>query len=124
VLNNRDLNQVTWEQRAMAGDPRFEGTQSIPDFPYARYAESLGLLGVRVDRPEDIGAAWDRVLAADRPAVLEAVTDPNVPPPPPHITLEQAKQFMSAVYKGDAEALGFIKQTVKDAAQGFLPHRR
>jgi pyruvate dehydrogenase (quinone) len=124
VLNNRDLNQVTWEQRAMAGDPRFEGTQSIPDFPYARYAESLGLLGVRVDRPEDIGAAWDRVLAADRPAVLEAVTDPNVPPLPPHITLEQAKQFMSAVYKGDAEALGFIKQTVKDAAQGFLPHRR
>jgi pyruvate dehydrogenase (quinone) len=124
VLNNRDLNQVTWEQRAFAGDPKFEGTQSIPDFPYARYAESLGLVGVRVDRPDDIGAAWDRVLSADRPAVLEAITDPNVPPLPPHISLEQAKAFMSSVYHGDADALGFIKQTIKDAAQSYLPHKR
>jgi len=124
VLNNRDLNMVTWEQRAMAGDPRFEGTQSLPDFPYARYAESLGLIGIRVDRPDDIGPAWDRVLSADRPAVLEAVTDPNVPPLPPHITLEQAKNFASSVYHGDADALGFIKQTVKDAAQSYLPNKR
>jgi pyruvate dehydrogenase (quinone) len=124
VLNNRDLNQVTWEQRALAGDPKFEGTQSLPDFPYARYAESLGLMGIRVDRPEDVGPAWDRVLSADRPAVLEAVTDPNVPPLPPHITLEQAKHFTSSVYHGDAEALGFIKQTIKDAAQSYLPHKR
>jgi pyruvate dehydrogenase (quinone) len=124
VLNNRDLNQVTWEQRAMAGDPKFEGTQSLPDFPYARYAESLGLMGVRIDRPEDIGPAWDRVLSADRPAVLEAVTDPNVPPLPPHITLEQAKNFTSSIYHGDADSLGFIKQTIKDAAQTYLPHKK
>ena len=123
VLNNRDLNQVTWEQRAMVGDPRFEASQSLPDFPYARYAESLGLLGIRVDRPEDLGQAWDRVLHADRPAVLEAITDPNVPPLPPHISLEQAKHFASSVYHGDAEALGFIKQTFKDAAERYLPHR-
>ncbi|HXW07477.1 MAG TPA: thiamine pyrophosphate-requiring protein [Vicinamibacterales bacterium] len=124
VLNNRDLNQVTWEQRALAGDPRFEATQQIPDFPYAGYAESLGLMGVRIDRPDQIADALDRVIHADRPAVLEAVVDPNVPPLPPHITLEQAKNFASSVLKGDAEALGFIKQTIKDAAQSYLPRRK
>jgi pyruvate dehydrogenase (quinone) len=123
VLNNRDLNQVTWEQRAMAGDPRFAGSQAIPDFPYARYAAELGLLGIRVDTPEDIGPSWDRALAADRPVVFEAITDPNVPPLPPHISLEQAKHFASSVWAGDAGALGFIKQTVKDAAETLLPHK-
>jgi pyruvate dehydrogenase (quinone) len=123
VLNNRDLNQVTWEQRALAGDPKFPASQEVPDFPYAGFAESLGLMGVRVDRPEQIGEAWDRVLGADRPAVLEAVTDPNVPPLPPHITWQQAKAFASSVFKGDAEALGFIKQTVKDAVETYIPRR-
>jgi pyruvate dehydrogenase (quinone) len=123
VLNNRDLNQVTWEQRALTGDPKFEGSQNLPDFPYARYAESLGLLGVRVDRPADIASAWDRVLVADRPAVLEAVTDPNVPPLPPHISWEQAKSFASSIWAGDADALGFITQTVKDAAAPYLPRK-
>jgi pyruvate dehydrogenase (quinone) len=124
VLNNRDLNQVTWEQRALGGDPRFAGSQSIPDFPYARYAEELGLGGIRVDRPEAIGDAWDRALSADRPTVVEAITDPNVPPLPPHITLEQAKNFASSVWSGDADALGFIRQTVKDAADTILPRKR
>ncbi len=124
VLNNRDLNQVTWEQRALAGDPKFPASQEIPDFPYARFAESLGLVGVRVDRPDQIGDAWDRVLGADRPAVLEAITDPNVPPLPPHITWEQAKAFASSIWKGDAEALGFIKQTVKDATAGLFSRPR
>jgi len=124
VLNNGDLNQVTWEQRALQGDPKFDASQDLPDFPYARYAESLGLLGVRVDRPDQIADAWDRVLAADRPAVLEAVTDPDVPPLPPHISFEQAKAFASSVLKGDANALGFLKQTVKDAAQSYLPGRK
>jgi pyruvate dehydrogenase (quinone) len=123
VLNNRDLNQVTWEQRALAGDARFEGSQAIPDFPYAHYADDLGLLGIRVDTPDQIGPAWDRALAADRPVVFEAITDPNVPPLPPHISLEQAKHFASSVWSGDAEALGFIKQTVKDVAATLLPNR-
>ena len=108
----------------MAGDPRLDASQSVPDFPYAAYAESLGLRGIRVDRPEDVGGAWDAALSADRPVVLEAITDPNVPPLPPHITFEQAKAFMSSVLAGDAEALGFIKQTVKDAAESYLPHRK
>jgi pyruvate dehydrogenase (quinone) len=124
VLNNGDLNQVTWEQRAMSGDPKFPGSQDVPPFDYVQFAESLGLLGVKVDRPAQIGPAWDRVLHADRPAVIDAITDPNVPPLPPHITLAQAKAFTSSVLKGDAEALGFITQTVKDAVESYLPRRR
>jgi pyruvate dehydrogenase (quinone) len=123
VLNNRDLNQVTWEQRAMAGDPKFEASQDLPDFGYARYAETLGLRGVRVDRPGDIAAAWADVLQADRPAVLEAVTDPDVPPLPPHITLEQARAFASSIWHGDSNALGFVTQTVKDVADTVWPRR-
>ena len=121
VLNNRDLNMVTWEQRALAGDPRFKASQSLPDFPYAEYAIDLGLAGIRVDHPDQIAPAWDRALAADRPAVIEASKDPNVPPLPPHISFEQAKAFASSVLSGDAEALGFLRQTIKDAAASDLP---
>jgi pyruvate dehydrogenase (quinone) len=123
VLNNRDLNQVTWEQRAMVGDPKFAGSQTLPDFPYAAYAESIGLVGIRVTTPDAVGDAWDRALKADRPVVFEAVTDPNVPPLPPHISWEQAKHFTSSIYHGDADALGFLKQTMKDAVDTFLPHK-
>ncbi|HJO35660.1 MAG: thiamine pyrophosphate-requiring protein [Pseudomonadota bacterium] len=124
VLNNRDLNQVTWEQRAQAGDPKFEGSQSIPDFPYARYAELIGLRGIRVDTPEAIGQAWDQALTADRPVVLEAYTDPAVPPLPPHIKFEQARAYFSALVKGDPEALDIIRASIKDLAQGVLPGRK
>ena len=124
VLNNRDLNMVTWEERVLAVDPRFPASQELPDFPYAEYAKSLGLDGIRVDRPDDIAAAWDRALAATKPFVFEAITDPNVPPMPPHITLEQAKAFTSSVLKGDAERLGFLKQTVKEVADKYLPNKK
>jgi pyruvate dehydrogenase (quinone) len=123
VLNNRDLNQVTWEQRAMSGDPKFEGSQDLPDFPYARYAELLGLEGIRVDRPDQVGPAWDRALRAERPVVIEAITDPEVPPLPPHITLEQAKAMSSALFAGDENAGRIIKQSFKQKAQEFLPGR-
>jgi pyruvate dehydrogenase (quinone) len=123
VLNNRDLNQVTWEQRAMSGDPKFEGSQDVPDFPYARYAEMLGLKGVRVELPEQVGPAWDEALAADRPVVYEAVTDPEVPPLPPHITLEQAKALSSALLGGDPHAGRIIKQSFKQKVEEFLPGR-
>jgi pyruvate dehydrogenase (quinone) len=113
VLNNRDLNQVTWEQRALEGDPKYEVSQSIPDFPYARYAEMIGLRGVRVDEPDQVGAAWDEVLATDRPAVLEAVVDPEVPPLPPHITFEQAKHFAEAVLHGDEGRRSMIRQSLR-----------
>jgi pyruvate dehydrogenase (quinone) len=120
VLNNHDLNQVTWEQRAMAGDPKVVVSQEVPDFPYARYAESLGLTGIRVDRPEQIGAAWDAALSADRPSVLEAVTDPEVPPLPPHITFEQGKSLLRAILKGDPERGAIIRQAWKDVVDGWL----
>ena len=123
VLNNRDLNQVTWEQRAMEGNPKFEGSQDLPDFPYARYAELLGLKGIRVDSPERVGPAWDEALAADRPVVYEAVTDPEVPPLPPHITLEQAKALSSALIGGDPDAGRIIRQSFKQKVQEFLPGR-
>ncbi len=121
VLNNRDLNQVTWEQRAMSGDPKYEASQDIPDFPFARYAELLGLRGIRVDKPQDIGPAWDEALSADRPVVYEAYTDPNVPTLPPHITFKMAAAYSSALVKGDPEEKGIIQQTIKDAAATILP---
>jgi pyruvate dehydrogenase (quinone) len=121
VLNNRDLNQVTWEQRALAGDPKYEASQEVPDFPYARYAESLGFLGIKVDKPEDIVPAWERAFAADRPVLLEAYTDPNVPPLPPHITFEQAKAYLSALFGGDPDAWGMVKASAKEIASTVLP---
>jgi pyruvate dehydrogenase (quinone) len=123
VLNNRDLNQVTWEQRAMEGDPKYEASQSIPDFPYARYAEMIGLRGVRVDEPEHLGEAWDEVLAADRPAVLEAVVDPEVPPLPPHITFEQAKHFAQAVLHGDPDRSAMVRQSLRQLLDAVTPGR-
>jgi pyruvate dehydrogenase (quinone) len=113
VLNNRDLNQVTWEQRAMAGDPKFEASQDVPDFPYARFAELIGLQGIRVDRPDQLGDAWERALGADRPVVLEATVDPDVPPLPPHITFKQAKAYASAVLQGDPDSVGTLKASMK-----------
>ncbi len=123
VLNNRDLNQVTWEQRAMEGDPKFVAAQSVPDFPYARYAELVGLKGIRVDSPDQVGAAWDEALAAERPVVLEAFTDPEVPPLPPHISLEQARALGSALRKGDPGARGLIRQSFRDKVEELLPGR-
>ncbi len=123
VLNNRDLNQVTWEQRAMSGDPKFEGSQDLPDFPYASYAEMLGLRGFRVDRPDQVGPTWDAALAETRPVVVEAITDPEVPPLPPHITLEQAKALSSALLSGDEHAGRIVRQSFKQKAQEFLPGR-
>jgi pyruvate dehydrogenase (quinone) len=123
VLNNRDLNQVTWEQRAMEGDPKFEGSQDLPDFPYARYAELVGLKGIKVQTPDQVGPAWDEALAADRPVVYEAITDPEVPPLPPHITIEQAKALSSALLSGDPNAGQIVKQSFAQKVQEFLPGR-
>ncbi|WP_158784789.1 thiamine pyrophosphate-requiring protein [Pantoea sp. BAV 3049] len=111
VFNNQDLNQVTWEQRVMEGNERFEATQQLPDVHYAQFAESLGLQGIRVDTPEALADAWRRALQADRPVVLEVKTDPEVAPLPPHITFSQAKAFMSSMAKGDRGALQAISDT-------------
>jgi pyruvate dehydrogenase (quinone) len=113
VLNNGDLNMVTWEQRVMAGVPKFEASQDVPAFPYARYAQLVGLDGIEVDKPEQIGDALDRALAANRPTIVEVHVDPEVPPLPPHITIEQAKHLMSALFHGDPNRWRVVKQSAK-----------
>jgi pyruvate dehydrogenase (quinone) len=124
VLNNRDLNQVTWEQRVLEGDPKFAASQEIPDVPYARFAELIGLKGIRIETPDEIAPAWNEALAADRPCVLDFVTDPEVPPLPPHVTFEQARMFARAVVRGDPGRRGMIEQALKDKLEEFLPGRR
>ncbi|GGJ05164.1 thiamine pyrophosphate-requiring protein [Halopseudomonas pertucinogena] len=124
VFNNEDLNQVTWEQRAMEGDPKFEASQNIPDVPYHRFAESIGLKGIFVDREDRVAAAWEEALAADRPVVIEFKTDPDVPPLPPHIKLEQARTFASALLQGDPDQAGIIKQSAKQVLSRILPDRK
>ncbi len=122
VQNNRDLNQVTWEQRVMNGDPKFPGSQDLPDFPYARYAELLGLKGIRVQSPEEVGPAWDEALSADRPVLYEALTDPEVPPLPPHITVAQARAFASSVIGGDEHAKRMVTESLRQMLPEFM-HR-
>lgn len=121
ILNNHDLNQVTWEQRVMTGDPKFDASQHLPDFPYSDYARSLGLGGVRIDNPDDIGSALEEGIHTDRPTVLEFVTDPEVPPLPPHITFDQAVNFWRSIYKGDPGKWSMIKQSFKEMADTVLP---
>jgi pyruvate dehydrogenase (quinone) len=113
VLNNRDLNQVTWEQRVLAGDPKLDASQVLPDFDHAAFARQIGLHGVRVERPEDVGPAWDAALEAGRPAVLEFVTDPEVPPLPPHIRFEHAKKLAQTLLAGDPAAPRFVRQSLR-----------
>jgi pyruvate dehydrogenase (quinone) len=124
VLNNRDLNQVTWEMRALTGDPKFPLSQEVPEFSYARYAEMLGLKALRMDSPDIVGHVWDEALRADRPVLVEAITDPEVPPLPPHIKPEQAVAYMSAVLKGDPNAARMVRQSFKDMIASYLPRRR
>jgi pyruvate dehydrogenase (quinone) len=121
VLNNRDLNQVTWEERIQLGVGKTPSTQTIPDFPYARYADLIGLKGIFVNKPEEIGAAWDAALSADRPVVLEAYTDPNVPPLPPHITLEEAAHFITML-ESEPERGSVIAGSIKQLVASVLPH--
>jgi pyruvate dehydrogenase (quinone) len=119
VLHNNDLNQVTWEQRVMSGDPKLEVSQNLPDFPYAGYAELIGLKGIRVDSPEAVGPAWDEALAAGAPVVIEAITDPEVPPLPPHIRFEQA-QAMAHALPGDPARGEIIRQALKGKVDELL----
>jgi pyruvate dehydrogenase (quinone) len=121
VLHNNDLNQVTWELRAMGGSPQFLPSQHLPDFPYAGYARSLGLRGILVEKPEDVAPAWDEAMAADRPCVVEFVTDPAVPPIPPHATWDQMEKALESIVRGDADRVDVVKEGIKAKVQEFLP---
>lgn len=123
VLHNNDLNQVTWEMRAMAGAPKFAESQTLPDVDYAGFAASLGLGSATLTDPDQIATAWDQALLADRPTVLDVHCDPDIPPVPPHATFDQMKSAASAVLHGDENAFGIIKEGIKIKAQEFLPHR-
>ncbi|MDU4290330.1 thiamine pyrophosphate-requiring protein [Mixta calida] len=124
VFNNQDLNQVTWEQRVMEGNPRFEASQSIPNVHYAAFAEMLGLKGIYVDDPEKLSGAWQEALTSDRPVVLEVKTDPEVAPLPPHITFKQAKAFMASMVKGDRGAAQVIGDTASQLLNEVLPGKK
>ena len=121
VFNNEDLNQVTWEQRVMEGNPKFQASQQIPNVPYHTFAELIGLKGIYVDSPDRIAGAWEAALAADRPVVIEFKTDPEVPPLPPHITLKQAKAFASSLAKGDPAEGSVVLNTARQAFASMVP---
>ena len=123
VFNNQDLNQVTWEQRVMEGDPKFAASQEIPDVPYHRFAEMIGLRGIYVDDPKQLASAWQEALSADCPVLLEVKTDPEVPPLPPHITFDQAKHFASAALEGDPSEYGMIAGSIRQVLSSVLPDR-
>jgi pyruvate dehydrogenase (quinone) len=123
VLHNNDLNQVTWEMRAMGGAPKFTESQALPDVSYEAFACSLGLNGIAVDKPEQVGPAWEQALAADRPTVLDFRVDPDVPPIPPHATFEQAKDLAKALLHGDPDSLGIVKEGLLAKAREVLPGR-
>ena len=121
VFNNGDLNQVTWEQRVMEGDPKFDATQQIPDLPYHRFAELIGMKGIYCDHPDQVAGAWREALASDRPVILEFRTDPEVPPLPAHITMEQARSFMSTILKGDPKEAAMLAGVARQVFSGVLP---
>jgi pyruvate dehydrogenase (quinone) len=121
VFNNQDLNQVTWEQRVMEGDPKFEASQDLPDVPYHRFAELIGLKGIYCDDPQQVATAWETALASDRPVVLEFKTDPEVPPLPSHISLEQAKHFMGALAHGDPREGSMLGGVARQILSAILP---
>jgi pyruvate dehydrogenase (quinone) len=124
VWNNEDLNQVTWEQRVQEGNPKYNPSQQIPNVPYHKFGELIGLKGIYVDDPERLGAAWDEALASDTPVVLEVKTDPEVPPLPPHITLEQAKNFASMLIEVDPSEGHLLADTARQLLSSILPGNR
>jgi pyruvate dehydrogenase (quinone) len=124
ILHNNDLNQVTWEMRAMAGAPKFAESQNLPDVDFAAFAAGLGLNASSVKDPEELADVWRDALSADRPTVLDVYTDPDMPPIPPHATWDQFKAATTAVLAGDEDRTGFVKTGLKTKAQEFLPHRK
>jgi pyruvate dehydrogenase (quinone) len=105
----------------MEGEPRFVPAQELPDFPYARYAELIGLRGIRIDAPDQIGPAWDEALAADRPTLLEMITDPDVPPLPPHVSGKQMREYLKAIAKRDPQAIDIVVASAKEWWDGLFP---
>ncbi|MGI8753405.1 MAG: thiamine pyrophosphate-requiring protein [Acidimicrobiales bacterium] len=124
VLNNEDLNQVTWEQRAMAGDPRFDASQSIPYVDYAAWADLIGLKGIKVTTSDQLEDTMTEAFAADRPVIVDVLTTPDEPPMPPHVTFEQARALTTSVIKDPGEGIAGAKEGVREMVHGFLHHEK
>jgi pyruvate dehydrogenase (quinone) len=124
ILHNNDLNQVTWEMRAMGGAPKFAESQTLPDIDFAAFAAGLGLNALSIKDPDQLADGWRDALSADRPTVLDVYTDPDMPPIPPHATWDEFKAATAAVLSGDEDRVGFIKVGLKTKAQEFLPHKK
>jgi pyruvate dehydrogenase (quinone) len=123
VLNNEDLNQVTWEQKAMAGDPRFVDSQALPYVPFDEWARLIGLKGIKVERADQIDDAWDQAFAADRPVIIDAITTPDEPPIPPHVTFEQAEALMKALAKDPSGGWAGAVAGFREVLQELAPSR-
>ncbi|MFH8386685.1 thiamine pyrophosphate-binding protein [Kitasatospora sp. NPDC018058] len=119
--NNRDLNQVTWEMRAMQGAPSFLPSQELPDVDYAAFARTLDLAAARAIAPEDVSSGWQHALDADRPFLLELRTDPAVPPIPPHASWDQIQAAAASVLRGDNDRPAMVRQGFKAKLQELLP---
>jgi pyruvate dehydrogenase (quinone) len=124
VLNNHDLSQVTWEQRVMEGDPKFDTSQELPEFRYDQYAELLGFKGLRMEHEDDVDRVWDEALAADRPVVINAYTDPDIAPLPPHIEFEQAKNYLASIVKGDSSGIHSAKLSAKQMGRSLFKRKK
>jgi pyruvate dehydrogenase (quinone) len=123
VLTNEDLNQVTWEQRVMEGDPQFKASQEIPYVDYAAWAQLIGLHGIKITKAAEIEGAWREALSADRPVIINALTDPNEAPLPPHITFEQAEKFAKSILADPQSGLPGAVESVREKVHEFLPGR-
>jgi pyruvate dehydrogenase (quinone) len=125
VLNNRDLAEVSWEQREMEGEPRFDTSQQLPDVPYARWAELLGLRGIRVSTPGEAEQAWDAALSADRPVVIDAVVDAAIPLLPPGQPYEKVEPMYTGLAAEDTalarRAVTHLRRERAD--EGYDDHR-
>ncbi len=121
VLNNSDLNQVTWEMRIMSGDPKFDASQDLPPFDYAAYAQQLGFLGIRMESPDDVDSGWERAFASDRPVIVDAHVSANIAQLPPHITFEEAHKYFEALVKGDPDEGNIIKESIKSVMATVVP---
>jgi pyruvate dehydrogenase (quinone) len=120
VLDNGDLNEVTWEQREMEGDPTFPASQAVLSIPYAEYARLLGLEGTIVDSPADVGGVWDIALHADRPHLIHAVVDPAIPLLPPRLESDAANKLLAALL---AEGTP-VAERARDLVLGELDDQR
>ncbi len=124
VFHNNDLNQVTWELRAMGGAPKFEESQTLPDLSYTDVARAMGIAAIAVDTEAAVGGAWEEALSANQPTLIDVRCDPEMPPIPPHATFAQIKDLTSSILKGDPNSRHLMYQGAKAKAQEIVAGRR